>query len=86
MTTICSPFDMAPKVDSCQGSDADVVVISTVRSGGTGYQLSGFMLDPRRVNVAISRAKQECIIVGDRHTLRSGGGAMWRSIANHFTS
>ncbi|CAM9344675.1 unnamed protein product [Ectocarpus sp. 12 AP-2014] len=73
-------------VDSCQGSDADVVVISTVRSGGVGYRLSGFMTDRRRVNVAISRAKEECIIVGDKHTLRSGGGAMWRSVADHFTS
>lgn len=67
-------------------SDADVVIISTVRSGDVGYMLSGFMLDPRRVNVAISRAKEECIIVGDKHTLCSGGGTMWRSIANHFTA
>ncbi|CAM9608453.1 unnamed protein product [Ectocarpus sp. 8 AP-2014] len=73
-------------VDSCQGSDADVVVISTVRSGGVGYRLSGFMTDRRRVNVAISRAKEECIIVGDKHTLRSGGGAMWRSVADYFKS
>ncbi|CAM9848093.1 unnamed protein product [Ectocarpus fasciculatus] len=73
-------------VDSCQGSDADVVVISTVRSGGVGYRLSGFMTDRRRVNVAISRAKEECIIVGDKHTLRSGGGAMWRSVADNFSS
>lgn len=73
-------------MDSCQGSDADVVVISTVRSGDVGYRLSGFMLDPRRVNVAISRAKEQCIIVGDKHTLRAGGGTVWRSIVNHFIS
>lgn len=72
------------QVDSCQGSDADVVIISTVRSGDVGYRLSGFMTDRRRVNVAISRAKEECIIVGDKQTLRSGGGNMWRSVASHF--
>lgn len=71
-------------MDACQGSDADVVIVSTVRSGGVGYQLSGFMLDERRVNVALSRAREECIIVGDKHTLRGGGGTMWRSIIGHF--
>lgn len=73
-------------MDACQGSDADVIIISTVRSGGVGYQLSGFMLDPRRINVALSRAREECIIVGDEDTLRSGGGAIWCSIVSHFTS
>ena len=74
-----------PQVDACQGSDADVVVISTVRSGGLGYQLSGFMLDRRRVNVALSRAREECIVVGDKHTFR-GGSTMWRSVIDHFKS
>ena len=74
------------QVDSCQGSDADVIIISTVRSGDIGYKLSGFMLDARRINVAVSRAKEECIIVGDKHTLRSGGGTKWRAVANHFKS
>lgn len=73
------------QVDSCQGSDADVIIISTVRSGGS-RKLSGFMLDRSRVNVAISRAKQECIIVGDKDTLRSRGGAMWRSVVDHYAS
>lgn len=73
------------KVDSCQGSDADVIIISTVRSGGR-QKFSGFMKDSSRVNVAISRAKQECIFVGDRGKIRSGGGAMWRSVVDHYTS
>ncbi|CAM9230500.1 unnamed protein product, partial [Ascophyllum nodosum] len=75
-------------VDACQGSDADVIIVSTVRSdvGGHGNKLSGFMLDSRRVNVALSRAKEECIVVGDKNTLRSGGGEMWRDIVDHFSS
>lgn len=60
-----------------------MVIISTVRSGGS-RKLSGFMLDRSRVNVAISRAKQECIIVGDKGTLRSRGGPMWQSVVDHY--
>ena len=76
------------QVDACQGSDADVIIVSTVRSDTDerGYKLSGFMLDARRVYVALSRAKEECIVVGDKNTLRSGGGKMWRDIVDHFTS
>lgn len=71
-------------MDSCQGSDADVIIISTVRSGVR--KLSGFMTDRSRVNVAISRAKEECIFVGDRDTMRAGGGAMWQLVGDHYTS
>lgn len=81
----CPPRRTGTKVDSCQGSDADVIIISTVRSGGS-RKLSGFMLDRSRVNVAISRAKQECIIVGDKSTLRSRGGVMWQSVVDHYAS
>lgn len=81
----CPSRQTKTQVDSCQGSDADVIIISTVRSGGS-RTLSGFMLDRSRVNVAISRAKQECIIVGDRDTLRSRGGAMWQSVVDHYAS
>lgn len=63
-----------------------MVIISTVRSGGVGYPLSGFMLDHRRVNVALSRAREECIVVGDKRTLGDGGGKMWRSVVDHFRS
>lgn len=78
----------AVQVDACQGCDADVIIVSTVRSvcDDDGYTFSGFMVDPRRVNVALSRAKEECIVVGDKHTLRARGGAMWRDIIDHFTS
>jgi AAA domain len=46
-----------------QGTEADIVLISTVRSCGTppcfrGVEgVSSFMRDPRRLNVALSRAK-----------------------------
>ena len=52
-------------IDSFQGNEADVVVLSLVRNNPrTGSGALGFLRDPRRMNVAISRAKSQLIIVG----------------------
>jgi len=51
-------------VDSYQGSEAEFVVLSLVR---TGFRLpSPFVTDFRRVNVAMSRARRFLCIVGCR--------------------
>lgn len=47
-------------VDSFQGREADVVIVSICRTGGE----SGFWSDARRLNVALTRAQCACIIVG----------------------
>jgi hypothetical protein len=47
-------------VDSFQGSEADVVVFCTTRA----IQPTQFFMDTRRLNVALSRAKRELIILG----------------------
>jgi superfamily I DNA and/or RNA helicase len=57
-------------VDAFQGRDRDIVVYSTVRSNAE-YDL-GFLKDRRRLNVALSRARQLLIIVGDMLTLENG--------------
>jgi superfamily I DNA and/or RNA helicase len=45
-------------VDSSQGSEADIVIVSFVRSRGNSKNGSvGFLSDDRRVNVAITRGK-----------------------------
>jgi len=55
-------------VDSMQGREADLVVLSTVRaSGGMGL---GFVADARRANVALSRARECMIVVGSADALR----------------
>ncbi|KVU25144.1 DNA helicase [Burkholderia ubonensis] len=49
-------------VDSFQGSEADVVILSLVRNNPRNAL--GFLRDRRRMNVALSRAKAQLIIVG----------------------
>lgn len=47
-------------VDSFQGSEADIVLYSTVRTQGSIH----FLLDWRRLNVACSRARQNLVFFG----------------------
>ena len=53
-------------VDSFQGSEADCVIVSLVRNNqfGTIRKGLGFLADPRRMNVLMSRARWRLIIVG----------------------
>lgn len=53
-------------VDSFQGSEADCVVVSLVRNNARGsiHTALGFLADPRRMNVLLSRAKWQLIVIG----------------------
>jgi hypothetical protein len=57
-------------VDSFQGSECDCVILSFVRSNE--YNNIGFINDPRRLNVALTRAKFLLLAVGDTKTLCYG--------------
>ena len=54
-------------VDRFQGHEADLVFLSLVNSGNK----IGFLDNPNRLNVAITRAKYQLVIVGDRRTFRA---------------
>ena len=59
-----------------QGSEADIVILSLVRSN-TKMQL-GHARDRRRINVALSRAKDRLIVVGNSDCFRTEG--VWKGL------
>jgi hypothetical protein len=65
-------------VDSFEGREEDIVVISLVRSNERGR--IGFLRVPNRLNVAISRAKRLVACIGDSATLRSGEESMYGTL------
>lgn len=54
-------------IDSFQGQEMEYVVVSLVRSNGDG--IIGFLKDHRRLNVAITRAKEQLVVIGDSSTI-----------------
>ncbi len=57
-------------VDGFQGREKEVVLVSLVRSNDRGA--IGFLDEPRRFNVALTRAKRKAIVVGDSTTVTQG--------------
>lgn len=54
-------------VDSFQGREKEVVILSLVRSNDAGEV--GFLSDTRRMNVAMTRARRLLIVIGDSGTI-----------------
>lgn len=57
-------------VDSFQGQQARVLILSLVRNNDKGLQ--GFLIDQSRINVALSRAQDRLVVIG---SLRMWSGA-----------
>ncbi|GLI67193.1 hypothetical protein VaNZ11_011114, partial [Volvox africanus] len=69
-------------VDSYQGREADIVIFSTVRAGGTSSL--GFLTDVRRMNVALTRARRCLWIVGHAETLATS--PPWLMLLRHVAT
>jgi hypothetical protein len=66
--------DNVATVDSFQGQEREVVIVSMTRSNAEGAV--GFVSDLNRLNVTLSRAQKQLVIVGDTRTLCAGGGGL----------
>lgn len=61
-------------VDKWQGAETDVVFFSLVLAGGSPMSAKSFLQkERRRLNVAVSRARAVCVIVGDLSYARTCG-------------
>jgi regulator of nonsense transcripts 1 len=67
-------------VDAFQGREKDFVVLSCVRSND--HQGIGFLSDPRRLNVALTRAKYGVVILGNPKVLSKH--PLWHWLLLHF--
>ncbi|HEY4201528.1 MAG TPA: AAA domain-containing protein [Devosiaceae bacterium] len=58
--------------DSFQGSEADVIAASLVRNNVlVGSRALGFIKNPQRLNVLLSRAKHKLVLAGSRQFIRN---------------
>lgn len=91
-----SPVKIAT-IDSFQGSERDAIIVSFVRSNPEGF--SGFLTfpneGPRRLNVALTRARKRCVLVGNFDTLRTraptkqpeeSSADVYQALYEHLTS
>lgn len=67
-------------IDSFQGQEKETIIVSLVRSNDDGD--IGFLKDYRRMNVAITRAREQLFIIGDSATI--GADAFYNALLTYI--
>ena len=77
----CLPKELRiSTIDSFQGQEKQVIILSLVRSNDDGD--IGFLKDYRRMNVAITRAKEQLFVIGDSATI--GADSFYNSFLTYI--
>ncbi|MFI5955204.1 AAA domain-containing protein [Cryptosporangium sp. NPDC051539] len=71
--------DSVGTVDAFQGGERDIVLYGFTRSNAEGNV--GFLRELRRLNVAITRARHQLVLIGDFRTLRNSRDAGFAALA-----
>ena len=83
---VAAAKDILPKemristIDSFQGQEKEVIILSLVRSNDDCE--IGFLKDYRRMNVAITRAKEQLFVIGDSATI--GADAFYNAFLTYI--
>ena len=78
MQQFCRRVQVA-SVDAFQGSEKEYIIMCTVRNNSFGTL--GFTNDPRRVNVALTRARRGLIVIGCTKFLKRD--PLWGRFVRH---
>lgn len=65
-------------VDRFQGHEADIVLISFARPHATS-----FLESPNRLNVALTRARYQRVVIGNRQEMRKAKGTLLKALAEN---